>query len=117
MKNQCCGWVITVFAIALAFSTATTAQTAPLKLVGRIPLPALHDGDFDHFGKDASGKRLFLTAGANRAVEVFDAKSNKRIHAIKGLKSPHALLYRNDIDRLFGIHGDASGISKVIAFS
>jgi hypothetical protein len=109
--------MITVFAIRLAFSTVTTAQTAPLKLVGKIPLAALYDGDFDHFGKDASGKCLFLTAEANGVVQVFDAKSNKRIHAIKGLKSPHALPYRNDFDRLFVIHGDASGISKVIAFS
>jgi len=71
--------MITVFAIRLAFSTVTTAQTSPLELVGKIPLPALHDGDFDHFGNDTSGKRLFLTAEANGAAEGFDAKSNKRI--------------------------------------
>lgn len=110
MKNQCCGRMITVFAIALAFSIVATAQTGPLKLVGKIPLEALPDGDFDHFGKDASRNRLFLTAEANGTVEVFDAKSNKHIYTIKGLKSPHALIYRSDIDRLFVVDGDASEI-------
>jgi DNA-binding beta-propeller fold protein YncE len=73
-------------------------------------LPALHDGDFDHFAKDMTGNRLFLTAEANGTVEIFDAKSNKHIHTIKGLKSPHALLYRNDVDKLFVVDGDASEI-------
>lgn len=110
MKNHCCGCMITLFASILAFSTVTTAQNPPLKLVGKISLPALHDGDFDHFGRDASGNRLFLTAEANGTVEVFDAKSNKHIHAIGGLKSPHALVYRSDINKLFVVDGDASEI-------
>src|SRR5215467_11534905 len=110
MKNQCCRWMIMVFVIALASSIVTTAQTAPLQLVGKIRLPALHDGVFDHFGKDASGNRLFLTAEANGTLEVFDAKSNKHIHAIRGLKSPHALVYGSDINKLFVVDGDASEI-------
>jgi DNA-binding beta-propeller fold protein YncE len=102
--------------IAVVLSTlacgliSATQKTSALKLVHKISLPALHDGDFDHFGKDLKGNRLFLTAEANGTVEVFDARSNKLIHTIKGLKSPHAILYRDDVDKLFVVDGDASEI-------
>lgn len=97
--------------LTVMFANVSAAQDkAPLKLVAKIPLPVLRDGDFDHFGKDLDGHRLFLTAEANGAVEVFDSNSNKLIHSITGLKAPHALLYRSDIKKLFVVDGDASEI-------
>jgi DNA-binding beta-propeller fold protein YncE len=89
---------------------AEAQNTSVLKLVNKISLPTVKDGDFDHFAKDVDGNRLFLTAEANGTIEVFDAKSNKHIHTIKGLKAPHALLYRRDVDKLFVVDGDASEI-------
>src|SRR5260370_15424463 len=72
-----------------------------LKLVDTIPLPGLKDGDFDHFTADVDGHRIFLTAEANGKVQVFDTNTNKLIHTIEGLKAPHAILYRNDLKKLF----------------
>ena len=46
------------------------------------PLPGF-TGDFDHFGVDLKGKRLFLTAEDHKSVEVFDL-DGKRIHSITG---------------------------------
>src|SRR5260370_39736768 len=102
---------ITLLIMPLAFAAASAAQdSAVWKLIDTIPLPAVRDGDFDHFAKDAEGHRLFLTAEANGTLEVFDSTSNKLIHTITGLKSPHALLYRRDANRLFVVDGDASQI-------
>ena len=102
--------------VFLALATLSVAQgIAALKLLKTIPLPAVHDGDFDHFAKDVEGHRLFLTAEANGTVEIFDSTSNKHVQSITGLKSPHALLYRSDANRLFVIDGDASQIKSMTA--
>jgi DNA-binding beta-propeller fold protein YncE len=111
MKKDCSLRLVAILITALAFGVVCAAQNgSALKLVDTIPLPALHDGDFDHFGKDLKSNRLFLTAEANGIVEVLDAKSDKVIYTLKGLKSPHALLYRGDVDKLFVVDGDASEI-------
>jgi DNA-binding beta-propeller fold protein YncE len=89
---------------------AKAQQKAPLKLIATIPLPALHDGDFDHFAVDLKGQRLFLDAEENGNVEVLDAKSNKLIHTIYNLKAPHSIVYRPDLNKLFIVDGDASEI-------
>jgi DNA-binding beta-propeller fold protein YncE len=103
-------YLVTLFvSLALAPSSAAQNSTA-LKLVDTVPLPAVRDGDFDHFAKDVEGHRLFLTAEANGTVEIFDSTSNKHIQSIPGLKSPHALLYRSDANKLFVVDGDASQI-------
>src|SRR5712692_7595112 len=85
-------------------------EKVPLKLVDTIPLPGLKDGDFDHFTPDVDGHRIFLTAEANGKVQVFDTNTNKLIHTIEGLKAPHAILYRNDLKRLFIVDGDDSAV-------
>src|SRR5438445_13382979 len=46
--------------VALAVNSKAQDH-APLKLVATIPLPGLHDGDFDHFAPDVAGHRLFIT--------------------------------------------------------
>ena len=85
-------------------------HSAPLKLIGTIPLPGLNEGDFDHFAIDLDGHRLFLTAEANGLVEVFDTQTNKLIHTIGGIEAPHSMVYRADLKRLFVVDGDASEI-------
>ena len=64
----------------------------PLKLVATTPLPGF-SGDFDHFGADLKGNRLFLTAEEHKTVEVFDLRSGKQIHSITGFVEPHAMVY------------------------
>jgi len=82
------------------------ADQPPLKLLHTIPLPQLHDGDFDHFAVDVAGDRLFSTAEENSKVLVFDLKSNKLIHTMDDLKAPHSMLYRNDLKKLFVVDSD-----------
>jgi DNA-binding beta-propeller fold protein YncE len=78
----------------------------PLKLIQTIPLPGLHDGDFDHFTFDSPGQRLFLTAEENSAIEVIDLRTNKVVQTIKGPKVPHSMVYRADLKKLFVADGD-----------
>jgi len=72
----------------------------------------LKEGDFDHFTVDLDGHRLFLTAEANGLVEVFDTRTNKLIHTIRGIEAPHSMLYRDDLKRLCVVDGDASEIKE-----
>ena len=91
------------------FSIGIQSQAAePLELVQSIPLPHLHDGDFDHFTADLAGHRLFLTAEKNGAVEVFDLRTNKLIHSIADFDEPHSMVYRPDLDKLFVVDGGAA---------
>src|SRR5712692_7760534 len=93
----------------LAVSLASQDKT-PLKLVATIPLPGLHDGDFDHFAPDVEGHRLFVTAEENEKVQVLDTNTNQLIHTIEDVKAPHAILFRKDLRKLFIVAGDASAV-------
>ncbi|HZZ16076.1 MAG TPA: YncE family protein [Candidatus Sulfotelmatobacter sp.] len=101
---------ILVLTVSSFVKGAAAQEAAPLKLATTVPLPAIKEGDFDHFGKDIEGNRFFLTGEANGSVEIFDSKSNKHIHSITGMKSPHALLYRADTKKLFVVDGDDSQV-------
>jgi len=98
-------------ALFVALAVSLQAQEkAPLKLVETIPLPGLKDGDFDHFAPDVDGHRLFLTAEENGKVQVLDTSTNKLIHTIEDVKAPHAILYLQDLKKLFIVEGDASAV-------
>jgi hypothetical protein len=100
-----------VLALFVTLAVAARAQDhAPLKLVETIPLPGLHDGDFDHFAPDVDGHRLFLTGEENEKVLVIDTSTNKLTHTIEDVKAPHAILYRKDLKKLFIVAGDASAV-------
>jgi len=100
-----------VLSLVVALVVSSGAQDhAPLKLVETIPLPGLHDGDFDHFAPDVDGHRLFLTGEENEKVLVIDTSTNKLIHTIEDVKAPHAILYRKDLKKLFIVAGDASAV-------
>src|SRR5258708_12036920 len=82
---------LAVFAL---LAVGTRAQVpGPLKLIQTIPLPGLKDGDFDHFQVDLPGKRLFLSAEDNSAIEVLDLSTNNVIHNIPRPKPPHPMTY------------------------
>jgi DNA-binding beta-propeller fold protein YncE len=83
---------------------ATTQQ--PLRLTKSVPLPMLHDGDFDHFTVDLQSNRLFSAAEENSKVLVFNLKTGQLIHTLTDLKAPHSLFYRDDLQRLFVVDGD-----------
>src|SRR6266849_8426922 len=102
---------VAVMALSVALAVNSKAQNhAPLKLVATIPLPGLHDGDFDHFAPDVDGHRLFLTGEENEKVLVLDTSTNNLIHTMEDVKAPHAILFRKDLKKLFIVEGDASAV-------
>jgi len=103
--------VICALWVALAVS-CQGQDHAPLKLVATIPLPGLHDGDFDHFAPDVDGHRLFLTGEENEKVLVLDTNTNQLVHTIEDVKAPHAILFRKDLKKLFIVAGDASAVQE-----
>ena len=92
--------------------TALAQTKPPLKLLQTIPLPDVKGGDFNHFAIDLSGNRLFLTAEANNAVEVFDIRANQLIHTIRDVDTPHSLLYVPATRQLWVVNG-GDGTIKV----
>jgi DNA-binding beta-propeller fold protein YncE len=85
-------------------------EAAPLKLVQIYKLPADVKGNFDHFAIDLAGNRLFATPEAYKAVLVFDLKTGNIIHKISGIEKPHAILYRDDLKRLYVTDGEAGDL-------
>lgn len=95
---------------ALLAASALAQSGAPLKLIQTIPVPGLHDGDFDHFMINLPSHRLFLAAEDNGKVIVIDTRTSKILHVIAGLKSPHSMIFRRSLNKLFVVDGDASEI-------
>src|SRR5437899_12804083 len=84
-------------------------ESAPLRLVRTITLSPDVKGHFDHFEVDLKGGRLFATPESYKAVLVFDFKTGELIRTIGGIGKPHAVLYREDLNRIswtVGIVGD-----------
>ncbi len=101
--------------LSIGLASAVFAQSpakeggAPLKLVQTFELPGAVKGHFDHLIADLKGNRLFLTPEDYKAVLVLDLSSGKVIHTITGIGKPHAILYREDLNRIFvtdGVDGD-----------
>src|SRR5258708_10227037 len=104
---------ISVFTVFILLTIGMWSQeNAPLELLQKIPIPGLKDGDFDHFAVDLPGHRLFLTAEMNAAVEVFDLDTHKLIHVISDVKTPHSMVYRDDLKKLFVVAGGAPGLKS-----
>jgi len=85
-------------------------ETGPLKLIQTIKLPPDVKGHFDHFEVDLKGKRLFATPEAYKAVLVFDLETGKMIRTIGGIEKPHAVLYRQDLNRIYVTDGEAGDL-------
>src|SRR5437016_10390688 len=102
----------TVFMAALMILGAQArSQTAPpIKLIQTYELPAEVKGNFDHFGIDLKGGRLFATPEGYHAVVVFDLKTGKLVHKIDGIGKPHAVLYREDLNRIYVTDGDVGDL-------
>jgi DNA-binding beta-propeller fold protein YncE len=111
MKKSCALCSI----LFVAFTVQVNAQEKQLlKLVATTPLPGF-SGDFDHFGVDLKGNRLFLTAEEHQSVEVFDLQTGKRIHSITGFEEPHAMIYLPDSDRLIVTDGnEKAGMVRLV---
>src|SRR6266436_3258661 len=102
----------TVFVVPLMFlgAQARSQTAAPIKLIQTYELPAEVKGNFDHFGIDLKGGRLFATPEGYHAVVVFDLNTGKLVHKIDGIGKPHAVLYREDLNRIYITDGDAGDV-------
>ena len=90
-----------LFSFVVMLAVALPAQQpAALRLVAVTPLPNV-EGRIDHFGIDLQGRRLLMSALGNNTVEVFDLRTNKRLHTITGLHEPQGVTYAPDSNRIF----------------
>lgn len=100
--------LITTLAV---FGVEARAQgSSALTLVQSFKLPPEVQGNFDHFAVDLKNSRLFCTPEGHKAVVVFDLKSGRLIHTIQGIEKPHAILYREDLNRLYVTDGEAGDL-------
>jgi len=90
--------------LALCPLTARAQEKLPLKLITTIPMPGF-TGDFDHFGLDRKGNRLFLASEDQKTVEVFDLQTGARMHSIKGFGQPLTMTYLPASNRLIVTDG------------
>src|SRR6202162_848687 len=98
-------------AFLVLFAIPTRGQDAPpLRLAQTLTLPSDVKGNFDHFGVDLKGDRLFATPEGYKAVLVFELKNGRPIHTITGIGKPHAVLYREDLNRIYITDGDAGDV-------
>jgi DNA-binding beta-propeller fold protein YncE len=102
-----------VYVVILALCVFGNAQgKVPLKLIKIIPLPGF-TGDFDHFGLDLDGNRLFLAAEEHRTVEVFDLRTGERIHSIDGFGQPLMMVFLPESNQLMVTDGRDSAVHLV----
>jgi DNA-binding beta-propeller fold protein YncE len=93
-----------VAAMMLAFGGATDAESADrgsnlLTQVQTIPLDGV-EGRIDHFGLDAKGKRLFVSALGNNTVEVVDLVAGKVTKRIRNVSTPQGVGFASESNRL-----------------
>src|SRR5438270_727577 len=102
---------LVLIALFIAFGiNVQGAETAPLKLVQTITLPATVKGHFDHIEVDLKGGRLFATPEGYKSVLVFDIETGKLIHTIGGIGKSHAVLYREDLNRIYVTDGEVGDV-------
>jgi DNA-binding beta-propeller fold protein YncE len=102
-------------ALLVVFGVTAKAQEKQLlKLVVTTPLPGF-SGDFDHFGVDLKGNRLFLTAEDHKTVEVFDLRNGERIKSITGFGQPHAIVFLPESNNFIVTDGDDTGMVELVS--
>jgi DNA-binding beta-propeller fold protein YncE len=105
-----------VFATMLAFGHNTYAESPSqssnlLTQVQTIPLDGV-EGRIDHFGLDAKGKRLFVSALGNNTVEVVDLASGKVTQHIRNLRAPQGIGFAPESNRL-AVANDQNGSCRL----
>lgn len=95
---------VLIFLVAAGIGFADAAPKPAVRLIQTVPLPDVH-GRIDHFALDFRGRRLFMSALGNNTVEVFDLRSHRRAHTIRGLREPQGVSYATRSGRLFVANG------------
>ena len=110
MRQLLTVYMITI--LALCALAANPQKKLPLRLIATTPMPGF-SGDFDHFGLDREGNRLFLAAEEHKTVEVFDLRTGKRIHSIEGFGQPLMMAYLPEQNQLIVTDGGDSAVHLV----
>ena len=105
-----------VFATMLALCCNSYAQgpghsSNLLTQVQTIPLDGV-EGRIDHFGLDATGKRLFISALGNNTVEVVDLAAGKVTQHIRNLRAPQGIGFAPESNRL-AVANDEDGSCRL----
>src|SRR5258707_12873022 len=93
--------------------TVSAQEKLPLKLITTTPMAGF-TGDFDHFGLDLKGNRLFLASEDQKTVEVFDLRTGERIHSIKGFGQPLTMAYLAESNRLIVADGGDTNAVELV---
>ena len=109
-----------VLAMAFCAPAAQAADSAPasadaprvLQLVGRTELPG-YSGDFDHFGVDLAGDRLFMAAEDHGTLEVFKLSTGEHLKTVTGVETPHSIFYMPEHNRLL-VTDTGAGMTKIL---
>jgi DNA-binding beta-propeller fold protein YncE len=80
----------------------STAQLAKNLTTTRMVGVANH---FDHLTADLQNDRLFVVPEDNKSIEVYDIRTGKFVHSIKGIGVGHSVVWRADINRIFVTDG------------
>jgi DNA-binding beta-propeller fold protein YncE len=109
-------FLFVVFAAMLAFGGYTFAESPDqssnvLTQVQTIPLDGV-EGRIDHFGLDAKGKRLFVSALGNNTVEVVDLAAGKVTQQIRNLRAPQGIGFASESNRL-AVANDGDGSCRL----
>jgi DNA-binding beta-propeller fold protein YncE len=108
--------VLLLFAAMLAFGHNTQAESLSqssnlLTQVQTIPLDGV-EGRIDHFGLDAMGKRLFVSALGNDTIEVVDLTSGKVTRHIRKLRAPQGIGFAPESNKL-AVANDQDGSCRL----
>ncbi len=87
---------------------------APATLIGRSAhWKPEYSGDFDHFGYDLKGDRLWLAAEDHGTLEVFNLRTGQHERTITGFQTPHAIVYLPKANRLI-VTDSGTGMTKIL---
>ena len=111
MKRPRVGFVVLLVLITMG---AAYAVDAPVTLEKTFKLPADVKGRFDHFGIDLKHHRLFATPEDYHALLVIDIRDGKVIQTVRGIDKPHAVVYREDLDRIYVTDGEAGVVDSAL---
>ncbi len=71
-----------------------------------------YSGDFDHFGYDVKGNRLWLAAEDHGTLELFNLHTGQHERTITGVQTPHAIIYLPKANRLI-VTDSGKGMTKI----
>jgi DNA-binding beta-propeller fold protein YncE len=100
--------LIYVTLLGTGYAQAAPAPTTTLLSV--TPIPAMPEGDFDQLDADETANRLFLSAEAGAAMDVFDLKTGRLLKSGGPVGSPHKVIVDLPSRHLFVADGDDASV-------